>query len=170
MAQAKKSSEDSAKALSHLNSRGEANMVDVSDKPITVREAIAIGTLRMSKSTLAQIEQGDSPKGDVLGTARLAGIMAAKQTASLIPLCHPLPLSKVEVLIEPDQTLPGYRIQATVKTKAETGVEMEALTAVSVAALTLYDMAKALDKTMEIQTVRLLRKTGGKSGDFQAEL
>lgn len=143
-------------------------MVDVSHKPSTVREAIATGAIKMSLSTLQQIEQGNSPKGDVLGTARLAGIMAAKQTASLIPLCHPLPLSKVQVAIAPDFTLPGYQIQARVKTKAETGVEMEALTAVSVAALTLYDMAKALEKSMEIQSIRLLQKTGGKSGDYQA--
>ena len=144
-------------------------MVDVSQKAATVREAIAEGYIHMSLATLEQIEQGDSPKGDVLGTARLAGIMAAKQTASLIPLCHPLPLSKVEVTIEPTRSLPGYRIQARVKTKAETGVEMEALTAVSVAALTLYDMAKALEKSMTIQSVRLLEKTGGKSGDYRVE-
>lgn len=161
-------SEKSSKSLSHLNSAGEANMVDVSQKDPTVREAIAVGTIRMSLATLEQIEAGNSSKGDVLGTARLAGIMAAKQTATLIPLCHPLPLSKIQVSIEPEPEMPGYRIRATVKTKAETGVEMEALTAVSVAALTLYDMAKALEKSMEIQSIRLLRKTGGKSGDYQA--
>lgn len=143
-------------------------MVDVSSKAPTVREAIAAGAIKMALTTLQQIEQGDSSKGDVLGTARLAGIMAAKQTANLIPLCHPLPLSKVQISITPDPALPGYRIQATVKTKAETGVEMEALTAVSVAALTLYDMAKAIEKSMEIQTIHLVRKTGGKSGDYQA--
>ena len=143
-------------------------MVDVSPKEATVREAIAEGHITMSLSTLEQIEQGNSPKGDVLGTARLAGIMAAKQTATLIPLCHALPLSQVQVTIEAEQSLPGYRIQAVVRTKAETGVEMEALTAVSIAALTLYDMAKALEKSMTIETVRLLQKTGGKSGDYQA--
>ena len=139
-------------------------MVDVSQKPATLREAIAEGCIHMSLTTLEAIEQGDSPKGDVLGTARLAGIMAAKQTASLIPLCHPLPLSKVQVTIEAERSLPGYRIQAVVSTKAETGVEMEALTAVSVAALTLYDMAKALEKSMTIQAIRLLQKNGWKVG------
>lgn len=157
-------------SLTHLNAHGEAHMVDVSQKAVTVREAIAEGTIQMSLSTLEQIEQGNSPKGDVLGTARLAGIMAAKQTSALIPLCHPLPLSKVQVTIEPARSLPGYRIQALVRTKAETGVEMEALTAVSVAALTLYDMAKALEKSMTIQSIRLLQKTGGKSGDYHADL
>ena len=160
--------ENSPTALSHLNAAGEAHMVDVSHKPPTVRVAIAEGQVLMAAATLAQIEQGDSPKGDVLGPARLAGIMAAKQTSALIPLCHPLPLSKVEVTITPESELPGYRIQATVRTKAETGVEMEALTAVSIAALTLYDMAKAIEKSITIQSVRLLRKTGGKSGEYQA--
>jgi cyclic pyranopterin phosphate synthase len=163
-------SENATPPLTHLNAAGEAHMVDVSHKSATVREAIAEATIRMAPATLAQIEAGNTPKGDVLGTARLAGIMAAKQTATLIPLCHPLPLSKVQVIIEPDASLPGYRLQATVRTKAETGVEMEALTAVSVAALTLYDMAKALEKSIEIQTIRLVRKTGGKSGDYQAAL
>ncbi|MEM9004428.1 MAG: cyclic pyranopterin monophosphate synthase MoaC [Cyanobacteria bacterium P01_F01_bin.86] len=161
-------SEIASAPLTHLDAKGEAHMVDVSNKPQTAREAIAQGAIRMTAATLAQIEAGNSSKGDVLGTARLAGIMAAKQTSALIPLCHPLPLSKVKVEIEPDAALPGYRILATVRTKAETGVEMEALTAVSVTALTLYDMAKALEKSMEIQTIRLLRKTGGKSGDYQA--
>lgn len=142
-------------------------MVDVSHKPQTVREATAQGAIAMTAATLAHIQAGNTPKGDVLATARLAGIMAAKQTANLIPLCHPLPLSSVVVDILPDDALPGYRILATVRTKAETGVEMEALTAVSVAALTLYDMAKALEKSMEIRSVRLLRKTGGKSGDYE---
>ena len=162
------SSEISSPRLTHLDAKGEAHMVDVSDKPQTVREATAQAEIRMTSATLAHIKAGNLPKGDVLGTARLAGIMAAKQTATLIPLCHPLPLSKVNVDIEPDEALPGYRILATVRTKAETGVEMEALTAASVAALTLYDMAKALEKSMVIHTVRLLRKTGGKSGDYQA--
>jgi len=141
-------------------------MVDVSHKVATVRQAVAVGQVQMLNNTFAAIESGNAPKGDVLGTARLAGIMAAKQTAQLIPLCHPLPLQKVEVLITPVPELPGYRIQAEVKTKAETGVEMEALTAVSVAALTLYDMAKALDKSMQIQQIHLLSKSGGQSGDY----
>lgn len=144
-------------------------MVDVSAKEQTVRQAIAVGQIRMSDQTFVAIEAGNAPKGDVLGTARLAGIMAAKQTAQLIPLCHPLPLQQIEVLIEAAPDLPGYQIQATVKTKAETGVEMEALTAVSVAALTLYDMAKALDKSMQIQQIYLLSKSGGKSGDYALE-
>jgi cyclic pyranopterin monophosphate synthase len=152
--------------LSHLNAQGEAQMVDVSGKQATRREAVAAGQVRMSKETLAAIEAGDAPKGDVIGTAKLAGIMAAKQTANLIPLCHPLPLHKIEVKIIADRELPGYQIQASVTTKAETGVEMEALTAVSVAALTLYDMAKALEKSMQIESIRLLSKTGGKSGDW----
>jgi len=141
-------------------------MVDVSAKPQTVRTAIAIGRVRMQPATLAAIQAGNTLKGDVLGTARVAGIMAAKQTANLIPLCHPLPIQKIEVQITPDPDLPGYQIQATVKTKAETGVEMEALTAVSVAALTLYDMAKALEKSIAIESIYLLEKTGGKSGDY----
>ncbi|AFY67684.1 cyclic pyranopterin monophosphate synthase MoaC [Geitlerinema sp. PCC 7407] len=154
-------------SLSHLDASGQAHMVDVSAKNVTVRRAIAAGQVRMQAETLAAIEAGNAPKGDVLGTARLAGIMAAKQTANLIPLCHPLPIQKVEVRITPDPALPGYQIQAEVKTKGETGVEMEALTAVSVAALTLYDMAKALEKSMQIEGIRLLHKSGGKSGDYQ---
>lgn len=152
--------------LTHLDNDGEAQMVDVSAKVATLRQAVAAGRVRMSRETFTAIQAGNAPKGDVLGTARLAGIMAAKQTALLIPLCHPLPLQKVEVQILPDAELPGYQIRAEVKTKAETGVEMEALTAVSVAALTLYDMAKALDKSMQIESIRLVSKTGGKSGDF----
>lgn len=152
--------------LSHLDALGQANMVDVSPKTTTMREAVAEALVRMQPHTLATLEAGNAPKGDILGTARIAGIMAAKQTANLIPLCHPLPIHKVEVGIVADRDLPGYRIQATVKVKAETGVEMEALTAAAVAALTLYDMGKALEKSMEIQSVRLLRKTGGKSGDY----
>ena len=155
--------------LSHLNDRGEAQMVDVSAKKITRRQAIAIGKIIMSADTLATIEAGNAPKGDVLGTAKIAGIMAAKQTANLIPLCHPLPIHKIEVDITPDRDLPGYQIKATVAIKAETGVEMEALTAVSVTALTLYDMAKALEKSMQIEGIRLLSKTGGKSGDYFAK-
>lgn len=152
--------------LTHLDAQGQAQMVDVSDKTQTVRQAVAGGKVRMSQETFAAIAAGNTPKGDVLGTARLAGIMAAKQTANLIPLCHPLPIQKVEVQIFPEPELPGYRIEATVKIKAETGVEMEALTAVSVAALTLYDMAKALEKSICIEEIRLIRKTGGKSGDY----
>ncbi|MBE9167756.1 cyclic pyranopterin monophosphate synthase MoaC [Pleurocapsales cyanobacterium LEGE 06147] len=153
-------------SLSHLNAQGEAQMVDVSAKQSTHRQALAGGQIRMSKATFEAIEAGNTPKGDVLGTAKLAAIMAAKQTANLIPLCHPLPLHKIEVAIAPDAELPGYQIHATVITKAETGVEMEALTAVSIAALTLYDMAKALEKSMQIEAIRLISKTGGKSGDY----
>jgi cyclic pyranopterin phosphate synthase len=142
-------------------------MVDVSAKPVTQREAIAKGQIVMKLETLTAIEAGNAPKGDVLTTAKLAGMMAAKQTAQLIPLCHPLPLSKIAVEISPDRQLPGYQITATVRTKAETGVEMEALTAVSVAALTLYDMAKALDPAMTIGAIYLWQKTGGQSGDYQ---
>lgn len=141
-------------------------MVDVSEKQITARRAIAIGHIRMLPETLATIEAGNAPKGDVVSTARLAGIMAAKQTANLIPLCHPLPLKKINVQITADYDLPGYQVQAEVKTTSETGVEMEALTAVSVAALTLYDMAKALEKSMEIGGIYLKQKSGGKSGDY----
>lgn len=152
--------------LSHLDAQGQAQMVDVSEKAITKRQAVAVATVRMSSETFSAIEAGNAPKGDVLGTAKIAGIMAAKQTSQLIPLCHPLPLQKVEVQIIPDSELPGYQIQATVTIKAETGVEMEALTAVSVAALTLYDMAKALEKSIQIESIHLISKTGGKSGDY----
>jgi cyclic pyranopterin phosphate synthase len=154
-------------SLSHLNAAGDAHMVDVSAKAVTVREAIARGYVAMSAATLAAIEAGNTPKGDVIATARLAGIMAAKQTATLIPLCHPLSIQSITIDLIADRDLPGYRIQASVKTKAETGVEMEALTAVSVAALTLYDMAKALEKSMTIGEIQLIQKTGGKSGDYQ---
>jgi cyclic pyranopterin phosphate synthase len=149
--------------LSHLDAAGEARMVDVSGKAITRRQAVAAGQVRMQLSTFEAIQAGNAPKGDVLGTAKLAGIMAAKQTAQLIPLCHPLPLQKINVQITPDPQLPGYQIQAEVITQAQTGVEMEALTAVSIAALTLYDMAKALEKTIQIESIRLVSKTGGKS-------
>jgi cyclic pyranopterin monophosphate synthase len=151
------------KSLSHLNAKGEAQMVDVSTKEVTLRSAIATGRIRMTRETFEAIEKGNAPKGDVLGTAKIAGIMAAKQTAFLIPLCHPLPLQKIEVNLIPQPDLPGYQIEAMVKTKAETGVEMEALTAVSITALTLYDMAKALDKNMIIEDIHLVKKTGGKS-------
>ena len=156
-------------SLTHLDAQGRAQMVDVSAKPRTARQAIAVGQVRMQPATFAAIAAGNAPKGDVLGTAKLAGIMAAKQTAQLIPLCHPLPLHKIEVELLPAPDLPGYRIQAIVKTNAETGVEMEALTAVSVAALTLYDMAKALEKAMIIENIHLLSKSGGKSEDYQFE-
>ncbi|YAF97205.1 MAG: cyclic pyranopterin monophosphate synthase MoaC [Nodularia sp. CChRGM 3473] len=152
--------------LTHLDAQGEAQMVDVSEKVPTIRQAIAAAKVRMLPETFAAIQAGNAPKGDVLATARLAGIMAAKQTAALIPLCHPLPLQKISVELIPDPQLPGYQIQSTVKTKAETGVEMEALTAVSIAALTLYDMAKALEKSIQIESIQLISKTGGKSGDY----
>jgi cyclic pyranopterin phosphate synthase len=153
--------------LTHIDAAGEAHMVDVSGKAETVRIATAEGYIRMSPETLALIRDGNAKKGDVIGTARLAGIMAAKQTANLIPLCHPLMLTKVSVNITEDAALPGLRVTATAKLTGKTGVEMEALTAVSVACLTIYDMAKAADKAMEIGGVRLLEKSGGKSGDFR---
>lgn len=155
--------------LTHLDELGQAQMVDVSAKAPNIREAVAAAQVRMLPETFAAIQSGNAPKGDVVGTARIAGIMAAKQTSALIPLCHPLPLQKVEVHLTPDSQLPGYHIRALVKTKAETGVEMEALTAVSVAALTLYDMAKALEKSIRIESIRLVSKTGGKSGDYYQE-
>ncbi|MBX5201091.1 cyclic pyranopterin monophosphate synthase MoaC [Rhizobium sp. NZLR1] len=153
--------------LTHIDASGEAHMVDVSDKAETLRIATAEGYVKMAPETLALIRQGNAKKGDVIGTARLAGIMAAKRTADLIPLCHPLMLTKVTVAIEEDAALPGLRVTATAKLTGKTGVEMEALTAVSVACLTIYDMAKAADKTMEIGGVRLLEKSGGKSGNFR---
>ncbi|MBX4867945.1 cyclic pyranopterin monophosphate synthase MoaC [Rhizobium bangladeshense] len=153
--------------LTHIDASGEAHMVDVSDKAETVRIATAEGYVKMALETLALIRQGNAKKGDVIGTARLAGIMAAKRTADLIPLCHPLMLTKVAVEIEEDAALPGLRVMATAKLTGRTGVEMEALTAVSVACLTIYDMAKAADKAMEIGGIRLLEKSGGKSGDFR---
>jgi len=153
--------------LTHIGASGEANMVDVGDKAETTRIATAEGHVRMAPETLALIRDGNAKKGDVIGTARLAGIMAAKQTSSLIPLCHPLMLTKVSVEIEEDAALPGLRVTATAKLTGKTGVEMEALTAVSVACLTIYDMAKAADKAMEISGIRLLEKSGGKSGDFR---
>lgn len=160
--------EKSFQNLTHLDTQGQAQMVDVSQKPATVRQAVAAAQVRMALATLEALQTGNAPKGDVVGTAKLAGIMAAKQTAQLIPLCHPLPLHQVKVLITPDYQLPGYQIRATVKTKAETGVEMEALTAAAIAALTLYDMAKALEKSIQIEKIRLLSKEGGKSGHYQA--
>lgn len=154
--------------LTHFDAKGQAHMVDVSEKDVTSRVAIAEGLITMTPATLALIEDGSAKKGDVLGTARLAGIMAAKHTSDLIPLCHPLPITKVSIDLTPDATLPGIRVQATVKTTGQTGVEMEALTAVSVACLTIYDMVKAAQKDMEIHAIRLLRKEGGKSGVYEA--
>jgi cyclic pyranopterin monophosphate synthase len=148
--------------LSHVDAGGRASMVDVSGKAVTDRSATALGTLTCAPATLAMVRDGRTPKGAVISTAELAGIMAAKRTAELIPLCHPLPLTKVEVEIAPDDALPGFRISATARTSGQTGVEMEALTAVSVAALTLYDMLKAVDAGMVIGDVRLVRKRGGK--------
>ncbi|MBB4277343.1 cyclic pyranopterin monophosphate synthase MoaC [Rhizobium mongolense] len=153
--------------LTHIDASGEAHMVDVGGKADTVRVATAEGHVKMAAQTLRLIREGNAKKGDVIGTARLAGIMAAKHTSSLIPLCHPLMLTKVSVEIEEDVALPGLRVIATAKLTGKTGVEMEALTAVSVACLTIYDMAKAADKAMEIGGIRLLEKSGGKSGDFR---
>lgn len=152
--------------LTHIDAAGEAHMVDVGDKAETVRVAVAEGAVRMQPETLDLILSGNAKKGDVLGAARFAGIMAAKKTSELIPLCHPLPITRVTVDIAPDAALPGLRVEAMVKLTGKTGVEMEALTAVSVACLTIYDMAKAADKAMEIVDIRLKSKTGGKSGDF----
>ncbi|SEQ70439.1 cyclic pyranopterin phosphate synthase [Loktanella sp. DSM 29012] len=156
-------------ALSHFDSAGHAHMVDVSDKDVTARIAVAEGHITMTAETLALVTEGRANKGDVLGTARLAGIMGAKRCADLIPLCHPLPITKVSVDLTPDPALPGVRISATVKTTGKTGVEMEALTAVSVAALTVHDMVKAVQKDMVISGVRVTLKDGGKSGRFTAE-
>ncbi|WP_430251733.1 cyclic pyranopterin monophosphate synthase MoaC [Neorhizobium sp. DAR64860/K0K1] len=155
--------------LTHIDAAGEAHMVDVGDKTETVRSATAEGHVRMLPETLALILDGNAKKGDVIGTARLAGIMAAKKTSDLIPLCHPLMLTKVSVEITEDAALPGLRVTATAKLTGKTGVEMEALTAVSVACLTIYDMAKAADKGMQISGIQLLEKTGGKSGTYRLE-
>lgn len=155
--------------LTHITASGEAHMVDVGDKAETARSATAEGYVRMAPATLDVIRSGNAKKGDVIGTARLAGIMAAKRTHELIPLCHALLLSKVAVEIEPDSALPGLIVRATVRTSGQTGVEMEALTAVSVACLTVYDMAKAVDRGMRIEAVRLIEKSGGRSGHWQGE-
>ena len=155
-------------ALTHFDAKGDAHMVDVSDKPVTARVAVAEGHIRMARETFDLIGEGRAKKGDVLGVARLAGIMGAKKTPELIPLCHPLPVTKVAVELTLDDTLPGVRIEATVKTTGQTGVEMEALTAVSTAALTVYDMVKAVDKAMEIGGIRVILKDGGKSGRYEA--
>ncbi len=154
--------------LTHFDAAGQAHMVDVSAKAVTARQAVAQGQVVMAPATLARALEGSAKKGDVLGVARLAGIMAAKRTADLIPLCHPLALSRVALDLAPDPDLPGIRIRATVATSGRTGVEMEALTAVSVAALTIYDMLKAVEKSMRIEGIRLVRKSGGKSGDYEA--
>jgi cyclic pyranopterin monophosphate synthase len=154
--------------LTHLDHAGAASMVDVGDKAETVRTAIAEGHVTMLPQTLRMIVEGNARKGDVVGAARIAGIMAAKRTHELVPLCHPLLLTKVSVDIEPDEDLPGLRVRALARVSGKTGVEMEALTAVSVACLTIYDMAKAVDRGMAIGGVRLVEKTGGKSGDYRA--
>jgi cyclic pyranopterin monophosphate synthase len=161
-----------ANPLTHLNERGEARMVDVSDKSVTAREAIASGFVAMQPETLALVINGAAKKGDVLATARIAGIMAAKKTHELIPLCHPLPITKATVDFEVSQPASGgatgIHVQALVKVTGQTGVEMEALTAVSVACLTIYDMLKAVDKGMILSDIRLIEKTGGRSGTFRA--
>ena len=159
----------SSPKLSHFDAKGQAQMVDVSAKPVTDRVAVAQGVVRMTAETLRLITEGRAKKGDVLAVARLAGIMAAKRTADLIPLCHPLPVTKVAVDLTPDPALPGVRIEATVKTSGQTGIEMEALTAVSVAALTVYDMVKAVEKSMVIDGIRLILKDGGKSGRYESQ-
>ena len=156
-------------SLTHLGRRGQARMVDVSAKAATERVAIAQGRVVMRARTLDLVLAGDAKKGDVLGAARIAGIMAAKRTHELIPLCHPLALSKVEVDIAPDRKLPGLVVQATCKLQGQTGVEMEALTAVSVACLTIYDMVKAVERGMRIEGIRLIEKKGGKSGHYRAK-
>ncbi|MCK8482473.1 cyclic pyranopterin monophosphate synthase MoaC [Aliiroseovarius sp. S2029] len=155
--------------LTHFDADGQAHMVDVSDKAVTDRIALAEGFVKMTPETLALVMSGSAKKGDVLGVARLAGIMGAKRTSDLIPLCHPLPITKVALELTPQPDLPGVRVTATVKTGGQTGVEMEALTAVSTACLTVYDMLKAAEKGMEITAIRLLRKEGGKSGIYEAD-
>ncbi len=151
----------------HIDEQGRARMVDVSDKPSTVRTARASGTLRCQAATFAAVATGETPKGAVIETAELAGVMAAKKTADLIPLCHPLALTRASVTIAPDENLPGFRVEAEVRCTGPTGVEMEAMTAVSVACLTLFDMLKAIDRTMEIGSIRVEAKSGGQSGDWQ---
>ena len=155
-------------SLTHFDAAGQAHMVDVSDKAVTARVAVAEGAVVMAAETLAHVQAGTAKKGDVLGIARIAGIMAAKKTSELIPLCHPLPITKVSLELEPDPALPGVRITATVKTTGQTGVAMEALPAVSAAALTVYDMLKAVEKSMRIEGIRVVLKDGGKSGRYEA--
>lgn len=152
--------------LTHLDENGRARMVDVGDKAVTDRRAVAEGTLVCAPETLERVRAGTTPKGSVIATAELAGVMAAKRTADLIPLCHPLALSQVLVAIEIDDALPGFALRAEVRTSGRTGVEMEALTAVSVAALTLFDMLKAVDKSMVVGNIRVTAKAGGRSGDW----
>jgi cyclic pyranopterin phosphate synthase len=154
--------------LTHFDGKGDAHMVDVSDKDVTARVAVAEGHIRMARETFDTIAEGRAKKGDVLSVARLAGIMGAKKTPDLIPLCHPLPVTKVAVEMSLDPELPGVRVEGTVKTTGQTGVEMESLTAVSTACLTVYDMAKAVDKAMEIGGIRVVLKDGGKSGRYEA--
>lgn len=167
--QAPPSPPQAATSLTHIDQRGEARMVDVTAKGATDRIAVAEGRVIMRKETLDLVLEGNAMKGDVLGAARLAGIMAAKRTHGLIPLCHPLSLTKVEIDINPEHSLPGFLVQATVKVTAKTGVEMEALTAVSIACLTVYDMVKAVERGVHIEGIRLLHKSGGKSGEWRAE-
>ena len=167
---ARKSSRQNDKpSLTHIDASGEARMVDVSAKPATERIAVAEGRVVMSKATLELIVSGNAKKGDVLGTARIAGIMAAKRTHELIPLCHPLAISQVEVDLTPNAKLPGIDVRARVKVAGKTGVEMEALTAVAVACLTIYDMVKAIDRGMRIEGIRLIEKSGGRSGHYRAK-
>jgi cyclic pyranopterin phosphate synthase len=158
-----------AKTLTHLGKSGEARMVDVSKKPATERVAVAEGKVVMRRETLDLVLSGDTKKGDVLGAARIAGIMAAKRTHELIPLCHPLPIARTEVEVGVDSALPGLIVRATVQVTGPTGVEMEALTAVAVACLTIYDMVKSAERGMRIESIRLLEKSGGASGDWRAE-
>ena len=155
--------------LTHLDDAGRAHIVDVSEKAVTAREATARSCVRMQAATLNAILEGDIPKGDVLAVARIAGIQAAKKCSELIPLCHPLPLSSVKIDLMPDEDLPGVRIEASCKVTGQTGVEMEALTAASIAALTLYDMCKAMDRGMTIENTQLTHKLGGVSGEWQRE-
>lgn len=162
-------SEGGASGLTHQDASGRARMVDVGGKAETARTAVATGVLRMQPSTLAALRDGRTPKGDPLMVAQIAGVQGAKRTSDLIPLCHGLPLTQADVILEPDDALPGVRATATTKVVARTGVEMEALTAVSVALLTLYDMLKAVDRGMQIEGIRLLRKEGGRSGVWTAE-
>jgi cyclic pyranopterin monophosphate synthase len=157
------------KKLTHLSARGEARMVDVSAKPATDRVAVAEGRVVMAPKTLAVVRSGNAKKGDVFGAARIAGIQAAKRTHELIPLCHPLAISQIELDIAPDEKLPGVTVRARVKVAGKTGVEMEALTAVAVACLTIYDMVKALERGMRIEGIRLIEKSGGRSGHYRAE-
>ena len=153
----------------HLDETGRVRMVDVGDKAATTRTALAQGVVRMTAQALAQARAGDAKKGDVRAVAEIAGVMAAKRTAELVPLCHPLPLTLVDVSVTLDEALPGARVTARVRTDGKTGVEMEALTAVSIACLTIYDMLKAVDRAMRIEEVRLIEKTGGASGNYKAD-